>query len=625
MYTLVKYLLFVISILCISEIARANVAFSTGGFQPNSQAPYMADAQNSQGQSWDTNCWSSFALYGVNPQTQTVLTFHYTNPIVPSINGPLPTSAGISLPGAVNGLVGYQPTDCASIGRSDVLALQLYRQLDGTAILPVIEFNFGYPGSTWWSGLGGGLAPGADCANGSITNNIYTCSSGLTGEIVPGQLVVGSGVPTSVGKYYVFKGGTGTGGTSGYYYVGIGDVFLATTLVMTHATVVATMGGAAADNVLNVSAIESGTVTAGDTVPAPALTGAVLDSFGGNCNGITCTGSGGTGTYSVTFGTPLTIGAEDIKTNGLSWTNMLTVFNQVPNTVPRGSIEGFYVKRVVYTQGGSNTNTLAGKVTDLNALVVDNDALNVNAPGKSLFYYLTLPSEISNGTVYPISDWGTVQFCLNNLPGQGGMYSGRVYCTCPSYGWAFNGADNIHTGGYGTIQWGACVGYFIHQVEDLGNTNMTPFWETPGTTPIVNSATQTITVHFSAPGSSDFIGKPMVWEDTATDGLKVWPQGGFDLKQNGVECPLAVDGNGYPTPGIMGMTVVLAAGSGCTIVQGASEEVSYAWYGPGGPSPGTMSGVGGNLAMMAPTSGIMPNAPMPFFSMNFDATGIIAQ
>jgi hypothetical protein len=54
------------------------------------------------------------------------------------------------------------------------------------------------------------------------------------------------------------------------------------------------------------------------------------------------------------------------------------------------------------------------------------------------------------------------------------------------------------------------------------------------------------------------------------------------------------------TPTIAGMTVQLAIAE--TISAGDTLEVSYSYYGPGGPNPGVCSGVGGNLTMNGPPS-----------------------
>jgi hypothetical protein len=58
-------------------------------------------------------------------------------------------------------------------------------------------------------------------------------------------------------------------------------------------------------------------------------------------------------------------------------------------------------------------------------------------------------------------------------------------------------------------------------------------------------------------------------------------------------------------PAISGINVILAVTE--TISPGDSLEVSYAWYGPGGPNPGANSGVGGNLVMHGPPSVLFPN------------------
>jgi hypothetical protein len=78
----------------------------------------------------------------------------------------------------------------------------------------------------------------------------------------------------------------------------------------------------------------------------------------------------------------------------------------------------------------------------------------------------------------------------------------------------------------------------------------------------------------------------------ALDGIQAWPNQGFAVRRGGVGLTVA--------PAISGMNVSLAVTE--TISPGDTLEVSYAWYGPGGPTPGPFSGVGGNLVMRGPPS-----------------------
>jgi hypothetical protein len=212
-----------------------------------------------------------------------------------------------------------------------------------------------------------------------------------------------------------------------------------------------------------------------------------------------------------------------------------------------------------------------------------------------LNYYLELPAATTDATVYPGSNWGTYTFARTNAPGRGGPFSGRVFATGPSAQWQFVGTDNIHTGDYGTARWGEIEGYARHLVQDRG-VLWTPLWR-PLSGGAITVAGQTITVPFARPAGPDFAAGVMSWQSDPVDGIKVWPQNGWHVKRGGTDLTV--------TPTIAGMTVQLAIAE--TLAAGNALEVSYGWYGPGGPNPGPNSGVGGNLVMTGPPSVLFPN------------------
>ena len=590
-------------------------AFASVAYAPNAPViipvPYVIDTNISQGQSWEDNTFDSFASPYNIPNFPTLLIApHYTNPVTTSVNGPLPQSAGINIPGTIDGFTYNRATDPFTIGLVGMSAQQLWRTRDSTPTLPILQFNAAYPASTWTSGLGGGLAPGATFT-GSVTNNLLTVASGLSGVVVTGQIFAATGAPTT-NPYHVVDYGTGTGGL-GNYTIQIVQTVISTTFTMTHSTVVASIGGAAPSDVMTVSSVVSGTVTATDAVPAPALTGTTLLAFGGSCDGNPCTGSGGAGTYALQVGTALTLGSAAMATNGVSWSHQATILTALQTTaVPRGQISGVTFSSVDYTQGGATDNTEASKVSDLSAMLTDYDALNLPGVGTTgMNYYLQLPSAVSNATVFPVTNYGTVAFAVTNAPGAGGTWSGRAFLTAPSYAWPFKGTDNIHTGAYGTARWGEWLGYIRHQVQDLGNKSWTPLWRTLNTTPTVSTVAQTVTLAYTRPNSTDFASGVLAWQSLPNDGIKVWPQYGFDLKVNGVDVPV--------TPTISGMNIVLTAAPG-SWTSGASLEVSYGWYGPGGPSPGNNSGVGGNLQMQGPASVLFAGEYLNAWAIQSDET-----
>ena len=297
------------------------------------------------------------------------------------------------------------------------------------------------------------------------------------------------------------------------------------------------------------------------------------------------------------MGQPQTVSSRAMTGQGTSWTNMVAILNKAKTgsgVFPGTNYANLSISSVGYTQGGSVDATTAGKVADLADMTVQFDALNLNAV--PLKFYYGLPAAITSATVFDQSVWGTYVFCRAQAPGMGGAYSGRVYATGPSYPWQFNGADQIHTGDYGSSRWGEIEGYARWLVQDKGIA-WTPLWRPLTGGALVRSG-QTITVPFARPAGPDFANAPMVWQNNPVDGIKDWPQKGFHVRRGGVELTV--------TPAIAGMTVQLAVSE--TINPGDSLEVSYAWYGPGGPAyAASMPGVGGNLVMNGPPSVLYPN------------------
>jgi hypothetical protein len=116
-----------------------------------------------------------------------------------------------------------------------------------------------------------------------------------------------------------------------------------------------------------------------------------------------------------------------------------------------------------------------------------------------------------------------------------------------------------------------------------------------------------LTVPFARPNSADFATASLVFQSNPQDGIKVWPQYGFHVKRGGTDLTV--------TPTISGMTVRLAVAE--TLNTGDALEVSYSYYGPGGPNPGVMSGVGGNLTMNGPPSVFYPDRTIDAWAWPF--------
>ena len=547
-------------------------------------ASYVIDVHLSYGQSWRSNVFDSFASpYPMNQNA--VQAGLYRNVINQSVQ--LPTSAGITYSNwAVNntmiGITKHLPTDVFTIGTCAVIAQKLLAVRDGaTTVQQTLEMCFAFPGSTWLSGGTGGLSPGSTFTA-SITSDLMTVTGSPVGTIVPGQLVTGAGIPASGASsgYIITSAGTGTGG-AGTYNTALAQLFVSQQMTVGTAVVVADMfTGAIPGNVLKVSSVVSGSIGVGNSLQAPpALAGSKISADLGG------------GSYQVTVGTAVTVGSEAMQSFGGPWRNLGLVTTQLQSALPFGPVSKLSYSSMGYTQASSADNTEAGKVADLNAMLIDVDALNLPGAGTTgMNYYLGTPSAVSNSQNLGVSVLGTYDFCRTNAPGQGGTWSGRCFYTAPSYAWPFNGADNIHTGDYGTLRWGEQEGYVRRLVQDLG-IQWTPLWR-PLTGGAIVISGQTITIPMDRPAGPDFVGKSMVFQSDPLDGIQVWPNFGWNVLRTAAFLTLGV--------AIDGMNIVLTVTE--PLHTGDALEVSYAYHGPGGPNPGPNSGVGGNLVMHGPPS-----------------------
>jgi hypothetical protein len=319
--------------------------------------------------------------------------------------------------------------------------------------------------------------------------------------------------------------------------------------------------------VMTVTSIDSGSLAVNQVIAGGALpVGSIIQQ---QLSGTT----GGLGTYLL--GLPQTVASRPMLGNGVSWNNMLAILNAIPPG------KGCFPT-------GNYTNLLVSS-----DMLVQYDALNLNPVPLKL--YLGLPSAISTAVINSDTNDGTQSFARKNAPGVGGPYSGRVYASGPSYAYQFNGADNIHTGDYGSSRWGEVEGYVRWCVQDKGIA-WTPLWR-PLTGGAITRSGQVVTVPFARPAGPDFAAGVMSFQSNADDGIKTWPQNGFHVKRGGTDLTVA--------PTISGMNVLLTITE--AINAGDALEVSYCWYGPGGTNPGISTGVGGNLVMRGPPSVLYPS------------------
>lgn len=592
----------------------AKIPFVTK-FVPDSSLPHRISCLISYGQSWESNSFLDFGSFLLNQIA--VLSVKFKNQL--NQVSTLSTGAGISF-SSLNTIVGpgkYLSTDLFSIGRVGVIAMQLMRIRDGAVTLtPTSDLTFAYPGATWITGGGGGLAPGCSFT-GSITNDLLTVPGTPTGGVISvNQMLTGAGINAAT---LIVSFGTGTGG-AGTYNTAVCQFFVDATLVMTHATIIghiaANVSGVTPGNILVVTTLVSGTVTVGDTVPSPALAGTVI------------TANNGDGTYTVRAGAAQTVGSEAMQALGVSWFNQGVVISQFQAAMPQGTISGIDFFDVDYTQGAVVSGSQAEKIQNLNDMLADYDALNLPGAGtSSMRYYLQLPSAVSTAQSFEVSSYGTVVFARTNAPGAGGLYSGRVFLTAPSYPWPFANLslppnfttpvfdpprDNIHTGNYGTARWGEMLGYVMNAVKYRG-VQWTPLWRS-NTSPPITLSGSTVTIPFDRPAGIDFATGVLSFQSDPLDGIQVWPNFGFHVHDGAADLALT-------SVTISGLNVIVEITNPPT--SGHSLDISYAYWGPGGVDPGNNSGVGGNLVMQGPPSVFYPGKTIDAWAFPVNETIVV--
>jgi hypothetical protein len=128
--------------------------------------------------------------------------------------------------------------------------------------------------------------PSAATFTGSISTTTLTVTSVLSGTIAVGQAIFGNNISQNT---VITALGTGTGGT-GTYTVSNSQTTASTTINSTAAPAIVTAD--ISGTTMTVSAVTSGTLQIGQTIEGAGVTnGTIIKAFG--------TGSGGTGTYTV--------------------------------------------------------------------------------------------------------------------------------------------------------------------------------------------------------------------------------------------------------------------------------------------------------------------------------------
>jgi hypothetical protein len=290
---------------------------------------------------------------------------------------------------------------------------------------------------------------------------------------------------------------------------------------------------------------------------------------------------------------------------GASWSCLEIGVAKVDEITAAGKIAAPRWRSVAYEQGGSNPDDPAQKVADLDAMFAAYDALGVLPANFPMFFlFQGLPSNWTNYNVAR-SLYETIPYCRANA-------NGCSWMVAPIHAWPYNGGSNVHTDRYGTCRVGEMLAYarFVFYSEGLGK--YLPL-QLSLTAPLSVSG-QVITVPWDRPSGHDYAAGTLSWQNDPDDGIKDWPQRGFHVFRGGQELTVS-------DAAIGGMTTPLTIAE--TLHPGDALEVSYAYYGPGGPDPGTCSGVGGNLAMQGPDSVLFPGKKLTAWAMPFLATATV--
>jgi len=541
-----------LSILLALGAADAHTYGPSVASSPPATIPFtVLQVLKSQGQSWCTNYWADNLLSQFGPQNQTLLTPRIASGNYPS--GLLPTSAGIFLPAFPSGIGNY-----------------------GSTTFPV-------PG-----------AAGPDTGNVATLGRVTVLSQQIARQADGKPLI-------PILEY------NGCVPSSDWNTTGPGGGLQNTSATFTYAINNGSGGAGVIATLTNLS----GTIIPDEVIPQATASGTTLTQFltpfgGSQCNG-TCTGTGtNNGTYAVSISqnTSGTGSAESYP-----WWSAAQVDAAIQASVPNGTfrVSSACFSKVEITQGGNIINSAqSATIAQFTAWEAADDGLNLPlcAGQTGLYFYFNLRPPLSTDTAPTGQILATIAFARANA-------NGRTIMAAAMYPYQFetvppdNIPTNIHTGSVGTDLIAQLDGLAMEITEDQGAL-FTPLWISL-TKPVVICTTcnpQTITVPFDRPAGKQFASGAMSFYWSVTEGIQQWSQQGFDVKVGsqtagaGTDCPV--------TPSISGMNVVLTVVSSPCWASGQYIEESYAAYGPGGTDPGNNPGVGGNLQMQGPPSGLFP-------------------
>jgi hypothetical protein len=182
------------------------------GVTPDYRATQTPEVHISAGQSWRTAIGEGVGQMGVNPLTQEVYMLGVKNVFFPSgiepplsyiqtltnklrsLTADMPWGYGAYPPPANNGDVGSS----LDIGRAASFTHSMFRFNAGHPLTPIINFNVGWPSSSWTHGPVGGLGDEGLVCNGTVSGSTFTVNTVTSGTAQIGQYVLNNGAPITM-------------------------------------------------------------------------------------------------------------------------------------------------------------------------------------------------------------------------------------------------------------------------------------------------------------------------------------------------------------------------------------------------------------------------------------------
>jgi len=182
------------------------------GMTPDLRITQTPEVHISAGQSWRTAIGRGVDVLGINPLTQEVYMLGVNNPFYPSGIEP-PLSYIQVLTNKLHGLTSDMPSgygaypppannnDSGSsldIGRAASFTQTFFRYQAGRQLVPIINFNAGWPSSSWTHGPQGGLGNEGLVCNGQVSGSTFTVNTVISGTAQIGQQIMNNGIPLNI-------------------------------------------------------------------------------------------------------------------------------------------------------------------------------------------------------------------------------------------------------------------------------------------------------------------------------------------------------------------------------------------------------------------------------------------